>query len=74
MGVEGTLGRDKHVGVKGVDFAVDRVQHTGHGYGWQELSSCLVVHYVLAVLDLLYPHLPREDGQLDGEGDPLPSA
>ena len=53
--VEGTLAQEMHVGVKGdpAYWQLDRMQHVDHGYGWHELSSCLVVQYLLARLDLL---------------------
>ena len=72
--VEGTLTQEMHVGVEGnpAYWQPDGVQHADHGYGWHELSSCLVVQYLLVLLDLPHRCLPKGVGQLYGEGVPLP--
>ena len=54
VGVEGTLGQEMHMGVEG------------------ELSLCLVIQYLVALLDLPHRYLLKEVGQLYGEGNPLP--
>ena len=70
---KGTLGQEMHVGVEGdpAYWQPNGMQHIDHGYGWHELSSYLVVQYLLALLDLPYRSLPTEGEQLYDEGVPL---
>ena len=68
--VERTLPQEMHVGVEGT--LPQEMQHADHGYGWHELSSCLVVQYLLVLLDLPHKCLPRELWQIYYEAVPLP--
>ena len=64
--VEGSQGKEMHVEVEGTLWQEMHVRVEG------ELSSCLVVQYLLVLLDLPHWYLPREVRQLYGEDDPLP--